>query len=220
MTENALGDTTGDTNLAARLSELGCAALVDAMGRIHDHRAHILPMVSPDPSRPLFGPAATIAYMPCRDDVKQSSESFAHFFYQAVGKFPSGRVLVLSSGGYPDVSHGGGTKLSRVANHGLAGVLADGRLRDFHQLREHGFAAWCRGESTRWGGDTVMPYAANVSIEFAGVCITPGDYIFADSSGAVVIPSQSLHRVLEMARKVEGEDSSFIKEIRSEEIPF
>ncbi|MEU5346348.1 MULTISPECIES: RraA family protein [unclassified Streptomyces] len=219
MTENDLEGATGDKDLAARLSELGCAALVDAMGRIHDHRAHILPMVSPDPVRPLFGPAATIAYMPRRDDVKKSSEGFADLFYQAVGEFPAGRVLVLSSGGYPDASHGGGTKLSRVAHRGLSGVLADGRLRDFAQLREQGFSTWCRGESNRWGGDIVMPYAANVAIEFAGVCITPGDYMYADSSGAVVIPSQSLHRVLEIAQMVEDEDSYFLKEIQAEGMP-
>ncbi|AWW41503.1 RraA family protein [Streptomyces cadmiisoli] len=219
MIENGAEHELGNARFVSRLSELGCAALVDAMGRIHDHRAHILPMVSPDPGRPLFGPAATIAFMPRRDDLTQSSETFADFFYQAVGESPAGRVLVLSSGGYPDVSHAGGTKLSRVAHHGLAGVLADGRLRDFRQLREQGFATWCNGESTRWGGEVVMPYAADVTVEFAGVCITPGDYVYADSSGAVVIPSQSLHRVLEIARKVEGEDSHFLEQIRAEQIP-
>ncbi|WP_351235441.1 RraA family protein [Streptomyces sp. NPDC002133] len=207
-------------SVGPRLAALGCAALVDAMGRVHGHRSHILPLVSPDPSRYLFGPAVTISYMPYRDDVEQSSETFADFFYRAVGSSPSGRVLVLSGGGYPDVSLGGGTKLSRVANQGLAGVLADGRLRDFSQLREYGISTWCRGESTRWGGDTVMPYAANGTVEFAGVCIVPGDYIFSDASGAVVVPSRSLHRVLEVAHEIDAEDSGFVQEIRSEKNPL
>ncbi|MGH3585163.1 MAG: hypothetical protein ACRDQ0_02475 [Pseudonocardia sp.] len=34
---------------------------------------------------------------------------------------------MLSSGGYPDASHAGGTKLSRVGNHGLDDVLAEAR---------------------------------------------------------------------------------------------
>lgn len=110
-------------------------------------------------------------------------------------------------------------KLSRVANHGLAGVLADGLLRDFRELREQRFATWCRGESAHWGGGTVMPYAANVAVEFAGVCITPGDYVFANPSGAVVIPARSLHRVLEVALEFESQDSRFMKEIRTEEVP-
>ncbi|WBB62469.1 RraA family protein [Streptomyces sp. WMMC500] len=205
--------------LRARVSELGCAALVDAMGRLHEHRANFLPLVSPDPDRPLFGPAVTLSYMPRRDDVPQSSQSFGDFFHRAVGQFPGRRVLVLSSGGYPEASHGGGTKLSRVALHGLSGVLADGRLRDFGELRTYDFATWCRGEATRAGGDTVMPYAAGVAVEFAGVCITPGDFVFADASGGVVIPAASLHRVLETARQVNEEDAGFLREIRATEAP-
>jgi len=50
VTESGLEHAPSSANFAARLDELGCAALVDAMGRIHDHRAHILPMASPDPA--------------------------------------------------------------------------------------------------------------------------------------------------------------------------
>lgn len=78
----------------------------------------------------MFGPAATIAYLPYRDDLPQADLGFAELFYDALGEHPGGQVLVLSNGGYPDASHGGGTKLSRIENHQLAGVLTDGRLRD------------------------------------------------------------------------------------------
>ncbi|MFG3142849.1 RraA family protein [Streptomyces sp. NPDC048211] len=211
---------TGGTGLGPQLAALGCAALVDAMGRVHRHRSYVLPLVSPDPGSYLFGPAATLSYMPYRDDVEQASETFADFFYRAVEDSPAEKVLVLSSGGYPDVSHGGGTKLSRVANHGLAGVLADGRLRDFGELGGYGFSTWCRGESVRWGGDTVMPYAAGVTVEFGGVCVVPGDYVFADASGAVVIPRRSLTRVLAEAHQVVTEDAGFVEMIRAERNPF
>jgi regulator of RNase E activity RraA len=204
---------------AAQAEKLGCATLVDAMGRVHGHRAHILALTSPDPTRVLFGPAVTISYVPYRDDLSRGEGAFGEVFYQAIGRSPAGRVLVLSSGGYPEASHGGGTKLSRVARQGLAGVLADGRLRDFGELRGLGFAAWCRGEATHWGGDTAMPYAANVTVEVAGVCVTPGDYVYADAAGAVVIPQASLDRVLEVARTVEAEESEAMAQIRDERLP-
>ncbi|WP_405771165.1 RraA family protein [Actinacidiphila glaucinigra] len=204
---------------ATTAARLGCAPLVDAMGRLHNHRAHILALSSPDSTRPLFGPAATLAYLPYRDDLPQTGTGFGELFYQAVGDDPAGKVLVLSGGGYRDVSHGGGTKLSRVARHALAGVLADGRLRDFAQLRDHGFATWCRGEATRWGGDTVMPFAADVAVEIAGVCVTPGDYVFADTAGAVVIPRASIERVLQEAAKIDAEDAASVARIRGEHPP-
>lgn len=211
------GDTVGE--LQAEVAQLSCASLVDAMGHLHGHRPHLLPLVSPDPARALFGPAVTISYLPARDDLAQSELGFASLFYAAIAEEPAGKVLVLSSGGYPEVSHGGGTKLSRLDHHGLAGVLADGRLRDFDQLRDHRFATWCRGEATRWGGDTVMPFAANVAVEVGGVCLVPGDYVYADSSGAVVIPAGSLRRVLDEAHRIEAEDVQATAQIQGEERP-
>jgi regulator of RNase E activity RraA len=185
------------------------------MGRIHRHRAHVLSLVSPTPRR-LFGPVVTIAYLPYRDDLPQTELGFGALFHQAVGDSPAGTVLVLSSGGYPDASHGGGTKLSRLQNTGVAGVLADGRLRDFGQLRDYAFVTWCRGEATRWGGDTVMPFAANVAVEIGGVCVIPGDYVYADASGAVVIPRASLQRVIDEALTVEAEDALSLEQIATE----
>jgi regulator of RNase E activity RraA len=197
------------------LDRVACASLVDAMGRVHSHRAHVLSLVSPRPRR-LFGPVATIAYLPYRDDLPQTELGFGALFQQAVGESPAGAVLVLSSGGYPDASHGGGTKLSRL-QYSAAGVLADGRLRDFDQLGDYAFATWCRGEATRWGGDTVMPFAANVAVEIGGVCVIPGDYVYADASGAVVIPRASLQRVIDEALSVEAEDARSLEEIATEQ---
>jgi regulator of RNase E activity RraA len=205
-----MGELSDD---AAEAAALGCAALVDAMGRVHEHRAHLLPLASPDPTRPLFGPAATIAYQPYRDDV-EPGPSFGALLGEVMAGDRGGQALVLSNGGYPDASHGGGVKLSRLELHNFAGVVSDGRLRDFEQLRGYGFAAWCRGEAVRWGGDTVMPYAANVAVEIGGVCVVPGDYVFVDRSGGVVIPAKSLRRVLDVAHQVENEDAESVHEIR------
>jgi regulator of RNase E activity RraA len=198
------------------LDRVACASLVDAMGRVHSHRAHVLSLVSPAPRR-LFGPVATIAYLPYRDDLPQAEVGFGALFHQAVGDSPAGTVLVLSSGGYPEASHGGGTKLSRLQHSGAAGVLADGRLRDFDQLGDYAFATWCRGEATRWGGDTVVPFAANLAVEVGGVCVIPGDYVYADASGAVVIPRASLQPVIDQALSVEAEDARSLEEIATEQ---
>jgi regulator of RNase E activity RraA len=127
-------------------------------------------------------------------------------------------VLVLASNGHPDISLGGGTKLSRAQNLGLAGVLADGRLRDFDQLAQYDFTTYCRGETTRWGGDVVTPFQANVPVVISGVGLRPGDFIYADSSGAVAIPQSEVREVLEEAVRVSGEDSGYIEAIKEEDL--
>ncbi|MFN2556131.1 MAG: hypothetical protein ABR592_04550 [Nitriliruptorales bacterium] len=112
--------------------------------------SHVLDLISPTPGHRLFGPAATIGFVPRRADVELAGDyRFAALFYRAIERAPAGGVLVLAAGGNPRVSLGGGIKLSRVDNQGLAGVLSDGRLRDFDQLRGYRFVTYCRGE-TPW----------------------------------------------------------------------
>jgi regulator of RNase E activity RraA len=194
------------------------ADVVDAMGRVHRHQCHVLDLVSPTPDRVLFGPAVTISFFPtCQEGFDPERYSFAALFYEAIGDDPEGKVLVLASNGHPETSLGGGTKLSRVQNHGMAGILADGRLRDFDELATYDFATYCRGETTRWGGDVVTPFQANVPVVVSGTGIIPGNFIFADSSGAVVIPESQIEGVLEEANRVGDEDARSIDEIRSED---
>ena len=189
------------------------------MGRLHRHRCHILDLVSPTPGRVLFGPAVTISYFPsCSAGLDPERYNLANLFYEAVGEEPEGKVVVLASNGYTDVSMGGGTKLSRLQNHGCAGVITDGRLRDFDELAGYEFAAYCSGEATRWGGGEVTPFQANVPVVLSGVGVMPGQYVFADHSGAVVIPDVQIEEVLAGARAVEAEDARDRKEIERERL--
>jgi 4-hydroxy-4-methyl-2-oxoglutarate aldolase len=199
---------------------LKCADLVDAMGRLHRHRCHILDLVSPTPGRILFGPAVTISYFPsCSAALDPERYNLGNLFYEAVGDEPAGKVLVLASNGYTNTSVGGGTKLLRLQENRCAGVLTDGRLRDFDELAGYDFASYCSGEATRWGGDSVTPFLANVPVVVGGVGVVPGQYVFADASGAVVIPDPQIDEVIEGARKVEAEDASFRREIFTERRP-
>jgi 4-hydroxy-4-methyl-2-oxoglutarate aldolase len=202
---------------AADVEGLKCADLVDAMGRLHRHRCHLLDLLSPTPGRVLFGPAVTVSYFPtCSAALDSERFNLANLFYEAIGDDGSGKVLVLASNGYTETSMGGGTKLMRVQEHGLAGILTDGRLRDFDELAGYDFAAYCAGETTRWGGAEVTPFQANVPVVLSGVGVVPGQYVFADSSGAVVIPDSQVEEVLELARDVEGEDALARLQIRRE----
>ena len=204
--------------LPGLLKQVKAASLVDAMGRLHRHRCHILDLVSPTPGRVLFGPAITISYFPsCSKAFDPARYNFARLFYEAIGSDPGGHVLVLASNGHPDASLGGGTKMSRLDNHGLAGVLADGRLRDFDELSRYRFAAYCKGETTRWGGDTVTPFQANVPVVVDGVGIMPGQYVYADTAGAVIIPADEVGRVVEEAAQISRDDVSFFEQIKAED---
>jgi hypothetical protein len=75
-----------------------------------------------------------------------------------------------------------------------------------------------RGRATHWGGDQVTPFQGNVPVVVSGVGVMPGNYVLADSSGAVVIPDQQLDEVLAGARRIAAEDERYRAEIAREDL--
>lgn len=203
--------------IAGRVS---CSAICDAMMRRHAHRAHVGDLVSPVPGRWLLGRALTMQFLPLRADLLEPSRhDFGAMLDEAVADVdPTGAVLVASSWGHPDQPVAGGKKLSRLANLGLSGLVADARLRDFAEVVDLGLGAWCRGETVRQGGDTMMPFAANVPVAVAGVTVIPGDWVYADRSGAVIVPSDDLRPVLEEAARIEERDAAEVARMRAEDL--
>jgi 4-hydroxy-4-methyl-2-oxoglutarate aldolase len=126
------------------------------MGRLHRHRCHILDLVTPTPGRVLFGSAVTISYFPsCSAALDPERYNLANLFLRSgwgrAGR-QGDRARVERLHRHLD---GGGTTLLRLHQNGCAGVLTDGRLRDFDELARYDFAAYCSGEATRWGGDSL-----------------------------------------------------------------
>jgi regulator of RNase E activity RraA len=74
-------------------------------------------------------------------------------FYEAIAGDPVAKVVVMHSSGHGETSVGGGTKLSRLQNHGLAGLITDGRLRDFRELAGYEPVFYCRGKTKDAGPD-------------------------------------------------------------------
>ena len=206
-------------DLRAVAEAVSCSAICDAMMRRHAHRAHVVDLVSPAPERWLLGPAVTMQFLPLRADLLDPAvHDFGAMLDAAVvGRDPRGCVLAVSSWGHPDQPVAGGKKLSRLANLGLAGLVADARLRDFDEVLDLGLAAWCRGETVRQGGEAIMPWAANVPVAIGGVTVVPGDWIYADRAGAVVIPADDLRGILAEAARIEERDTREVERMRDED---
>ncbi|MEM6634475.1 MAG: RraA family protein [Pseudomonadota bacterium] len=183
---------------------LGVADVVDAMMLTHAHRAHIIDLVSPDPTRVLIGPAVTIGFLPVRKDFMDSDKhSLVPAVYRAVNDHDAkGAVLVMASNGHPRTSLGGGTKLSRVENLGMAGSLADGYIRAFQEIGSYNFATYCTGEAVRAGGNEVQPFLADVPVSVGCVTVVPGDVVFAKGNAAVVIPGPEAEGILKKAHMI------------------
>lgn len=100
-----------------------------------------------------------------------------------------------------------GELLSTAAKaRGAAGALMDGCTRDVRAIRAMGFPVFHGGIGPLDSKGRGRIMAIDVPIECAGVPIAPGDLIFGDADGVVVIPKSVETKVLELAfEKVTGE---------------
>lgn len=191
-----------------RLAKVKSASLSDALRRLHPHRHHVLDLVTPTPGRVLFGPAATMAFAPLRADVEdKASLDFPRQLAAALGGAGEGKVVVAAAYGAPDGAVAGGIRLAHLEKAGVAGLLTDGRLRDFGEAARCSFAAYCRGETIFAGSAEIMPIAVGGPVVVGGATVFPGDCVYADAAGAVVIPRRDLDRVLDLAVETEQEDA-------------
>ncbi|WP_199551585.1 RraA family protein [Streptomyces sp. N35] len=93
-----------------------------------------------------------------------------------------------------------GELLSTVsAKGGAAGALTDGLVRDTHQIRELGFPVHSCGTIPYDSKGRHEIVAHRVACVIDGVRIDPGDLIFGDCDGVVVVPHAVVEQVVEGA---------------------
>jgi regulator of RNase E activity RraA len=127
--------------------------------------------------------------------------------YQMLKEMTPGCVYVEDVGNDP-VSGGLGENLGiSVRLAGAGGVVCDGGTRDRKALIAMGFPVFSRFSSCTfsWGRRRFIDY--QIPVRFSGhvsrwVTVNPGDFLFGDCDGVLVIPQGLTVEVLEGAEKV------------------
>ena len=117
--------------------------------------------------------------------------------------------IYLCTGASPDYALVGEIMCTRMQVLGAAGTLCDGFHRDTNGILALGFPCFSRGS---WSQDQaprgrVVDY--RVPVEIGGVHVEPGDLVFGDRDGTVVIPRALEKEVIERAwLKATGEKTT------------
>ncbi len=125
------------------------------------------------------GPVATVKCFEDNTPVKAAVESPGH-----------GRVLVVDGGGSLRRALIGGNLAAAAAANGWAGVVVDGCVRDKTEL------AACDLGIRALGLVPVPPVRrgegqADLAVTIQGVPVRPGDWLYADEDGIVVMPAKA-----------------------------
>ena len=103
-----------------------------------------------------------------------------------------------------------GELMSTVASHnGSVGCVCDGLIRDCQKIMKIGFPVFHTGIRPVDSKGRAMVMAYDVPVRCGDVLVNPGDIIFADFDGVIVIPQKVEAEVLRLAaEKVSKENAS------------
>ncbi|MBP5698959.1 MAG: RraA family protein [Alphaproteobacteria bacterium] len=191
--------------LVERYKKLYAGVIYDTLTFDLKVRKNFLVDMSVKPCYPfrdvLFGPAFT-----CKgekvQDVEHIDDTIRLKMFQ---RFYEGCVQVISSGGYRDVAEFGDISGKIARKFGAVGAVVDAPTRDVRLIEDDGFKLFCMGAqcTDAYGKWQITEY--EVPIIYPGIHgvveINPGDFIFGDPDGILVIQKDIVYDVLSGAEK-------------------
>jgi regulator of RNase E activity RraA len=118
----------------------------------------------------------------------------------------AGDVLVIDNSGHC-VSTFGGLATLAAKLKGVAGLVADGGVRDREEMVEHQFPVFARHMTPLTGRTRLAVTAVNEPVNCGGVRVRPGDVIVGDGSGVVCIPAEHAAKVVGLAESYAKDDA-------------
>lgn len=97
-------------------------------------------------------------------------------------------VLIAAANGSMQSGVWGELLSTASRNAGCSGVIVDGAVRDVQKMRGMGFPVFARGTCIYDSRNRQRVVDFDVPVEIDGVRFSPGDLVFADVDGVVVVP--------------------------------
>ena len=198
--DNSLFDKMAERLYVAVISDI-----LDGLGfRDQVLQPGIVP-IQPDTHQVLVGRAATVLVGPQYEVVEQPYTNQI----AAIDALVPGDVVVTGVGGMTGVAVWGELFSNAAKARGARGFLTDGCHRDTRMVRDLSFPVFSRGPRPVdiSGRGTVI--SSGRPIEVAGVRVSPGDVVFAEVDGIVIVPQEVAEETVSQAfEKVAKEDGA------------
>jgi len=195
-----------------KLDNCFSAVLQDVMDAMNYREQCMDPSIKPlVPTMKTWGEAKTI-YL---EMVTEIPEKPYQMEMELVDDVKEGQIIVAQCDTRKLSSFWGGLLSNAVVGHKGSGVIIDGYSRDYNEIVELHFPVFCKGLSPYDSLGRMDGKERDVPVVCGGVKVNPGDMVFGDVDGVVVIPQEIADEVINRAwEKVKGE-SNVREELRS-----
>ncbi len=125
--------------------------------------------------------------------------------FEALDQLQENEVYVCS-GASPDYALWGGLMSTRAIKVGAVGAIVNGMSRDTNQILDLGFPTFSLGTFAQDQGPRGKVVDYRTPVELGGITIHPGDIVFGDRDGVIVVPKEMEKEVFTLAiEKARGE---------------
>jgi regulator of RNase E activity RraA len=164
----------------------------------------------------LVGPAYTLRNIPSREDLDQLDVlgDPEHPQRKSIETVPPGHVLVIDCRGERGAACAGNILITRLMVRGVAGLVADGPVRDSAEIAQMDIPVYCAGGSAPLNLVKHHAADANVPIGCGGVAVYPGDVLVGDAEGVVCIPRHLADAVGEKGLEQERLEAFLLARVR------
>jgi regulator of RNase E activity RraA len=197
--------TTDLAAIRARLFSSVLSDCLDAAGcREQAMQARIRPL---DESLVLCGRARTALYVDVYD--APEGENPYELEIRLIDDLKPDEVPMFACGASGRIAPWGELLSTAAKVRGAAGVVMDGLTRDIRAIREMKFPVFAGGIGPLDSKGRGKIVAIDVPVDVGGARVCPGDFVFGDADGVVVVPRDVEERVVAAAlAKVSGENAT------------
>ena len=162
----------------------------------------LLPLTGP---ARIAGPVRTVLLGPPGLEAPRSE---SHLGSAIVVSAAAGDIVVVAHQGRTDCAGWGGNLARAARKVGIAGVIVDGAVRDVDEARVFGVPLFAASATPRTARGRAVEYASDVVVVIAGVEVSPGDWVIADSTGVVFVRATDLAVVRAAAERIAAKEAA------------
>lgn len=204
--------STADTSeMCSRFLQLYTGAIADILDK-NGYRHQVLPnyLTAFTHENRVAGPAFTGQGYPCAN----TSDDDTATRLAMLDSITPRTVSVWACGGSSDCAHWGEIMSTAARERGCTGAVIDGGVRDLDFINAMGYPVFARFKSSassigRWN---IREY--QIPVKVGATVIHPGDFVFGDIDGVVIVPRDIVMDVLTAAEDVYRREGAMRDELR------
>lgn len=199
-------------DLVTRLRRLDACAVSDAMDRLGIAGQVAGGLEQRSTTRRIAGRAVTYRLVPAGEAPRREGP-VRHLGTTAIELASPGDVIVVEQRTGVEAGCWGGILSLAAKLKGVAGVVADGPVRDIDEARAYELPVYCRSLTARTARGRVEEIEVNGPVRIGEVTVHAGDLVIADASAVVVVPGANGEAVIAAAELIAGREAAMARDL-------